>query len=533
MIGWLIFLCVTILVCVFLNNASSKVGVPVLLLFILFGIAMRLISTPEARFNDMKVAETTCTIALIFIMFYGGFGTNWKSAKCIVKEAGLLASLGVVATAGLTGLLCHFFLGWGWVESLLMGSVISSTDAASVFSILRSKHLGLKNNIAPMLEMESGSNDPCSYMLTIIMLALMKGEASGGAIVLTLVKQLVFGTAFALIIAQAAVFAMRRFSFATSGFDSLFVLAVAIASYAVPSAVGGNGYLSAYIVGIIMGNNHFRGKKQLVSFFDGVTGLMQVVIFFMLGLLARVTGLGHELVPALILFAAIFFVARPVSVIAVLAPFKKYSLKQMLFISFVGLRGAASIVFAIMACSGNALVEHDIFSVVFVIVLISIALQGSLIPRAAAKLDVIDDSSDVMKTFTDFADETNMYFSQIKITPDSSWNGIKVMQLNPPKNVLLCLIIRPDGERVVPNGQTVISEGDTVIMCANAASGEQYIHLVEHPLSQGSKWAGHMVKEYPHNPKEQLVLIKRGDRNVVPHGDTVLMEGDILVINKG
>ena len=167
---------------------------------------------------------------------------------------------------------CHFLLKWDWRESILLGSVISSTDAASVFSILRSRKLGLKNNSAPLLEMESGSNDPMSYMLTIIALSLFQGEASGWGMAFLLFKQLVFGAAIGFGIAYLAITAMHKVSFATSGFDSLFILAIAMLSYAIPNLVDGNGYLSAYIVGLMIGNTQFNGKKQLVHFFDGVTG---------------------------------------------------------------------------------------------------------------------------------------------------------------------------------------------------------------------------------------------------------------------
>ena len=179
---FLILISAVILICVWLNNISSRIGVPTLLAFIVLGILFANNGIIPLDFEDRELARETCTVALVFIMFYGGFGTRWESARPIAREAVLLASLGVVLTAGLTGLFCHFALGWSWIESMLMGSVISSTDAASVFSILRSKKLGLRNNTAPLLEMESGSNDPCSYMLTAIFLSAadMQGQGMSG-----------------------------------------------------------------------------------------------------------------------------------------------------------------------------------------------------------------------------------------------------------------------------------------------------------------------------------------------------------------
>lgn len=530
---FLILVAVIILTCVLLNNATSKAGVPVLLAFIVLGMFFGNNGIFRIQFDDYEFAEKICSIALIFIMFYGGFGTNWKTARGIAVEAGLMATLGVFATAAVTGVFCHFLLHWDWIESLLMGSVISSTDAASVFSILRSKKLGLKNNTAPLLEVESGSNDPCSYMLTAIMISLLTTEVSAGRVVWMLFSQIVFGAGLGCLIAQGAVLLMKRIPFNTDGFGSLFVISIALFAYAIPQIIGGNGYLSVYIVGILLGNTNFNFKKDLVHFFDGFTSLMQILIFFLLGLLCHPAQFPNIIVPSLLIFLVLTLVSRPLSVLAVLAPFRKYSMNQLALVSFAGLRGAASIVFAIMATTGDIVPQHDILNIVFCIVLISISLQGTLLPHTAEKLGMIDRGSDVMKTFTDFSEETNMQFSNISIGEESPWKDRAVRELGIPKNILLCLVVHPDGSSVVPDGNTVLRCGDLVIMCTSAFSGEQYIHLIEHPLSKNSKWAGRMVKEYPKRPNEQLVLIKRNGENVIPHGSTVLMEGDILYINKG
>lgn len=525
---------VIIFTCVLLNNASFKLGVPMLLAFILLGIAFGNNGFIPLEFDNPDFADEICTIALIFIMFYGGFGTNWKSARGVAVEAGLLATVGVIITAGLTGVFCHYMLKWNWVESLLMGSVVSSTDAASVFSILRSRKLGLKNNTAPLLEIESGSNDPCSFMLTIIMLSMLNGEGSGWHIAWMVFSQIAFGAGFGLIIATAAIFVIKRISFATSGFDSLFIISMAIFSYAVPSLVGGNGYLSAYIVGICLGNSEFHGRKDLVNFFDGFTGLMQVLIFFLLGLLARPAMMHKVILPAMALFAVMMLISRPISIALVLAPFRKYKLKQQALISFVGLRGAASIVFAIIATTNRLPLQHDIFSVVFCIVLMSIALQGTLIPFVAKKLDMIDPDSDVMKTFSDFSDETNLQLSEVIIKEDSPWNGRTIKSLGLPKYFLLCSIIHPDGTRTVPSGSTVLNTGDHAIMCTKAFRNNVHdIKIVKHPLSKHSKWIGTAIKDYPYKDGAQVVLIRRADGStVIPNGKTVLAEGDTLYINK-
>lgn len=529
----LLLVAVIIVACVLLNNASFRIGMPVLLAFIMLGMLFGnngLVPIPldvDAR----GFVGDICTVALIFIMFYGGFGTSWKSARPIALEAGLLASVGVIVTAALTGLFCHFLLHWSWLESLLMGSVISSTDAASVFSILRSRKLGLRNNTAPLLEMESGSNDPCSYMLTIIMLSMLKGDASVGHAIWLFIAQIGFGALFGILIAMGASYAMKRINFATSGFDSLFLVAIALVSYAIPSFIDGNGYLSAYIVGMVLGNQNFTNKKVMVHFFDGITGLMQVLIFFMLGLLARPANLHQCILPSIAIFAILSLVARPLAVSAVLTPFGKYGFRQQLLVSFCGLRGAASIVFAIMAVTGGVALQNDIFNIVFCIVLISIALQGSLLPSVAERLKMVDPDADVMTTFSDFSEEVNLQFSKVEITEDSPWLGKQVMELGLPKDMLLCTIIRSNGSRLVPNGRSVIYEGDTVIVCSKTYESSQQIKVVHHIVAANNPFVGKSISELPHST-DRIILIQRNDRTLIPYGGTVICAGDKLYINK-
>lgn len=530
MIFALISIALIIVICVLLNNASSKVGVPVLLAFMVLGIVLGSIPALKINFVNLISAEKIATISLIFIMFYGGFGTRWDSARCVVKEAGLLASAGVVLTAGLTGLFCHLVLGWEWVESFLMGSVVSSTDAASVFSILRSRKLGLKNHTAPLLEIESGSNDPCSYMLTLVFLSMMQGDFSVGSVMWMLFSQIAFGAGIGILIAKGAIYVMKNFHFATSGFDSLFVVAEALLAYALPSTIGGNGYLSAYIVGIMMGNARFNGKKQLVAFFDGVTSLMQVLIFFMLGLLARPSMMNKVILPALAIFAFMLLVARPVSVASVLSPFRKYGLKQQALISFVGLRGAASIVFAIMATVALGDMENDILNIVFVIVLVSIALQGFFIPHVAEKLDMTDRGNDVMKTFNDCVDESDMVFTEVVLSEDNNWVGKRIMDLGIPRNLLMCMIMREGSENIVPNGQTVLLAGDRIIICSKSFKTDKHLAVRRHTIST-NRWIGKRIMDYPANGS-QVIMIKRNEETVIPDGHTVLQKGDILYINQ-
>ena len=449
-----------ILACVVFNKISSRLGIPMLLAFILLGMFFGSDGLVKIPFDNYSFAEKICSVALIFIMFYGGFGTNWSEARPVAVKAALLSSLGTVATAGLVGLFCWQVLKIALLESFLIGAVISSTDAASVFSILRSKRLNLRYNTASLLEVESGSNDPFSYMLTVIVLSLIGGE-SGGSFVYMVFAQIVYGAVFGIGIAVLALLFMKKFRFSSPGFDAVFVIAVAILSYAAPALLGGNGYLSVYITGIILGNRKIPNKLSLVHFFDGTTSLMHMLLFFLLGLLAFPSQLPGAALTALAIALFLTFVARPVAVFAILSPFKS-SLRQMTLVSWAGMRGAASIVFAIMAVINPASIDNDIFHIVFFIVLFSILLQGSLIPVLARKLGMTDADADVMKTFTDYVDEVPVQFLQFTITPEHPWANQPVSSITLPPESLLVLLLRGEekynGNLLFPGDKLILSD---------------------------------------------------------------------------
>lgn len=527
---YLLIFSAIVVICIFFNKFSGKFGIPVLLLFLLLGL---LCGSQYDGFasNWGWVVGDISTLALVFIMFYGGFGTRWKSAKPIAMEAGMLSTLGVALTASFVGLFCHFALGWAWLESFLMGAVISSTDAATVFSILRSRKLGLKNRTAPLLEMESGSNDPMSYMLTTVMLSLFSGGVTAGGVVWQIFSQITFGVAGGLLLASGAVFLLKRISFQNNGFDMLLFIAIALVSYALPDLIGGNGYLSAYIVGIVLGNTEFPARKPLVSFFDAITSLMQIVIFFLLGMLAIPLNLLHSLLPAMIIFVFLTLVARPLAVCGVLAPFNKYPFRQLGLVSFVGLRGAASIVFAINILTSAVALEHDIFSIVFCIVLVSIAFQGSLVPAFARVTGMTDKDEDVMTTFSDFSENEEMCFGAIRITETSRWNRRTIKDLDLTQDCLIALVVRGN-TRIVPTGDTLLQAGDEIVLCTRSFQDQSTDILTRHCLSEDSKWAGCRVGDYPKQEGSLLILIQRGDERIIPNGNTILNAGDVLVLLK-
>lgn len=526
---FMIVVAIIVLLCVMLNKISSKVGVPMLLAFILLGMVFGTDGLFRIEFENYVFAEQICSVALIFIMFYGGFGTKWSEAKPVAGRAVLLSTLGVLFTAVLTGLFCYFVLRIAFLESLLIGGIISSTDAASVFSILRSKKLGLKYNTASMLEVESGSNDPCSYMLTMVILSVMGGGASILSVTYMVIAQFLYGILIGAVIAWAALYLLRRVHFGGEGFEMAFVIGIALLSYALPNLVGGNGYLSAYIVGIVLGNGKIPGKKSLVHFFDGLTGLMQMLIFFLLGLLATPSAIIPVLVPAISIALFLTFAARPLSVFAILTP-AKCVWSQQLLVSFAGLRGAASAVFAIMATVNGVYIQYDVFHIAFCIVLFSILIQGSLLPAAAKRLDMIDADMDVLKTFNDYSDESDLQFIKLVVNDTHPWRGKMIRELILPPDTLLILVVR-DKIPIVPNGETIILSGDIAILSGAAFVDDIEIHLKEKKIVGDCMWKNKTVSEFSPEPGELVIIIKRGDQVIIPRGNTVIEENDILVLN--
>ncbi len=517
---------------VLLNRITSKLGVPMLLAFMLLGMLFGEEGIGKIPFDDFSFAESVCSAALIFIMFYGGFGTSWKAARPVAAQAVLLSTLGVFLTAAFTGLFCRLALGYGWLESFLIGSVIGSTDAASVFYVLRSRRLNLKYNTASLLEVESGSNDPCAYMMTALFISLINGSAGSVWDVLYMIfAQIVYGAAIGVVIALLSVLVMKKFSFSSSGFDAVFVFAVALFAYAAPAAVGGNGYLSTYIVGIILGNSKIANKKSLVPFFDGLTSLMQMLLFFLLGLLSYPSKIIGVALPSLAIALFLTFVARPLAVTGLLAPFKS-RVTQIATVSWAGLRGAASIVFAIMAYLAlEGKTGTDVFHIVFCIVLFSILLQGSLLPAVSKKLNMIDDNFDVMKTFSDYSDEVPVRFIKFTVGEEHKWHNTAVKNIVLPPETILVLIIRGK-ERIIPNGRTVIKSGDEVILSAITSGNVDGIKLSERVLQHGDEVIGKPLSEVHKEDNELIIMIKREGRIVIPRGNTVLKKGDVLVINR-
>lgn len=523
----ILLLCaLVIMLSIVANRLSYRFGMPVLLLFMALGMVFGSDGLFKISFDSYDVAKDVCTIGLTFIMFYGGFGVNWKTAKPVAVQSALLSTLGVGLTALFTAVFCYYVLGFSLGESFLTGAVLSSTDAASVFSILKSKKLNLKDGTASLLEMESGSNDPIAYLLVMIGIQMVSG-IDGRPVWYLLFSGIVYGAGIGVMIAAVGIFVLNKVSFVTEGLDTIFVIALVMISYALPEIIGGNGFLSVYLMGILLGNSEIENKTVLVHFFDGITGLAQILLFFLLGLLSYPHMLWRVVLPAAGIALFMLFVVRPASMFLILKPFK-VSIRKWLLVSWAGLRGAASIVFAIVVIADGVDLNVDLFHIVFFISLISVALQGGLLPRVAERLDMIDYRSDVRKTFNDYQEESAMTLMTMLITKEHNWANRLVSDVSMPTGSL-AIMIKRNGETIIPKGDTLILADDHVVINVPSYDGDDQIKLKEVRINPSHKWCNKMIKELDLKKNRLIVMIKRGDETIIPNGDTKILDQDVVV----
>ncbi len=523
---FLLMIAVVILLCIVANRFANRVGMPVLIFFIGLGMLFGVDGPLGIDYNNFQMTEKICAIALAFVMFYGGFGTKWETAKPVATKAILLSGVGVVLTALSLTVFCGLVLGMDWLESFLIGAVLSSTDAASVFSILRSKKLALKYGTASLLEIESGSNDPVSYMLTTIAVAMLTGSKSSMGYMLF--AQITFGVMIGVAVAILAIFILRKTTIITESMDTIFIIAVVLISYALPDMIGGNGYLSVYLTGIILGNSSIRNKKILVPFFDGITNLAHIIIFFFLGLLSIPHKLPTIWFTALLIAIFLLFVGRPFMVFLLMKPFKA-GWRQQFCISWAGLRGASSIVFAIFAVSRVAELQCDLFHIVYMVSLLSVAIQGTLLPQVAGKLGMIDAEADVLKTFNDYQEDSSLTLMRMYIPEGHNWQDKLVSQVSMPTDSL-ALMIKRQGETLIPRGDTRIHAGDSVILSVPSVTGVSEINLKEILIDTYHGWCNKSIEALKLPENVLIAMIRRGDENMIPRGQTIIEEGDVVVI---
>lgn len=451
---------IILLLCALSSKVLYRYGIPTLIAFLAMGMLLGSEGIGGFQFDNIEITQFVCNIGLVYIMFSGGFGTNWETAKPVALSAGVMATLGVAVTAFVIGLFAHFALKLPFLESMLLGSIISSTDAASVFSILRSKDLNLKKGLAPLLEMESGSNDPMAYMLTTIFIGLIVGEGSN--IFVMLITQISIGALVGVAVALAAVWLMNNINLDIDSLYTIMLMGVAILAFSGASLLGGNGFLAVYITGIIMGNKKLVHKVSLVRYFDGVSWLMQILLFITLGLLVSPSGLMGVMLPGIATAIFIIFIARPIAVYAIL-PFFKQSFNNKFFVSWVGFRGAASIVFATYPLNAGIASAEYIFNIVFFVALVSVMVQGTLLVPIAQKLDLLSEDETVLRTFTDYSGDIHTELLEIVIPEESCMVNKRIMNVDIPQDILIVMIKR-EGKIITPKGNTILREGDIIML---------------------------------------------------------------------
>ena len=335
------------------SKTSARFGVPTLLLFLLVGMLFGSDGL-GIQFNDMKDAQFVGMIALCIILFSGGMDTKFHEIKPVLAPGLVLSTVGVLLTAVFTGIFIWWLSGMQWsniyftfLPSLLLASTMSSTDSASVFAILRSQKMNLKHNLRPMLELESGSNDPMAYMLTIVLIQLITAESNGaGAIVISFLQQFIFGGLIGYGTGKLAVYIINKLNLDNKSLYPIFMLAVVFFTFSVCDLFKGNGYLAVYISGMMIGNSKIANRKEISTFFDGLTWLFQIIMFILLGLLVNPREMLDVACVAMLIAGFMILIGRPLSVALCLLPFRKITARSKLYISWVGLRGAVPIIFA-------------------------------------------------------------------------------------------------------------------------------------------------------------------------------------------
>lgn len=526
----ILLVAVIIILCIVADKFSGKFGMPALILFIGIGMIFGSDGLFKIPFDNYTATENMCTLALSFIMFYGGFNTKWKIAQPVALKAVLLSTAGVFVTAMLTMAFCYLALDFSFEESFLMGAVISSTDAASVFAILRRKKLNLKDGIASLLEIESGSNDPMAYMLTVIGISLLNGD-NLSSIPYAIFAQVVYGVLLGAVLAWVGVFVLTKTRIVVNGLDTIFILALILLGLGLSNLVGGNGFLCIYLLGILLGNSNIKNKKDMVPFFDGITSLSQILIFFMLGLLSYPHKLPSILITAVIIALFLTFIARPLSVMLILKPFK-CSIQQCALVSWAGLRGASSIVFSIFVMSGGNTVSNDLFHIVFMISLLSVAIQGTLLPAVSKKLDLIDEESDVRKTFNDYQDESSITLMRMYIPKGHNWENKLISEVSMPTGAL-ALMIKRNNETIITRGNTKILEGDNLILSVPTYVSNDHDSLEEISIYDSHAWCNKEIRELKLPENLIIAMVKRGEESIIPSGQTKIEKGDTVVIYRG
>lgn len=452
------------------SQTSGRLGVPSLVVFLLIGMLAGVDGLGKIPFNDFDAVQKIGTVALVFILFSGGMDTKKESVASVLWKGVTLSTIGVIVSATATGFFVWKFTDFSLVEGLLLGSIISSTDAAAVFSVLRSKNIGLRGRIRPLLELESGSNDPMAYFLTISFVSIASNEAIGfWNVALQFVVQMSLGLVYGYLLGKASVWLINKVKLDYDGLYPVMIMAIIMFAYAISAYGYGNGFLAVYITGLVMGNSSFIHKKSLTKFYDGQAWLMQIIMFIAMGLLVNPKDVIPIMGTGFMVSLFLIFVARPLGVFASLALFR-VKIKEMVFISWVGLRGAVPIIFAALAVNEGIANSTLIFNIVFFIVITSVLLQGTTIMPVAKWLNVHKHVVAARKypLELEISEGFKNELIEVAIPKDCPQANKRIVEIGFPKNALIVMIER-NKKYITPNGNTIILPGDNLLVMANSA----------------------------------------------------------------
>lgn len=459
---------VLLLLAVFAHKASTRMGVPGLLLFLGIGMLAGSDGPGGIYFDNAFQAQAVGIVALAFILFASGLELGWSSAKSVLAAGLSLATVGVVLTTLAAGTFARWLLGMTWLESLLLGAIVSSTDAAAVFSVLRSRSVILKGRIQPLIEFESGSNDPMAVFLTIGLIELMKNPGEQPLrLVPAFLMQMAAGSVAGFIAGKLTVLLLNRLKLEAEGLYPVLTIGVLLLTYGGCAIAGGSGFLAVYLAGIIIGNSDVIHKGSLIRFHDGVAWLMQIAMFLVLGLLVFPSRLPAVAAPGLLFSIFLIFVARPLGVGLSLA-LSKMPLREQALIAWAGLRGAAPIVLATFPKLAGLERADLYFNLVFFIVLTSVLLQGTTIPIVGRWLRLEDRTAPRIKYPLEFVPTTRSKSAMVdvEVPPGSPVAGRQIVELELPDSALIVLVSRGQ-DFLSPRGATVLHAGDSLLILAD------------------------------------------------------------------
>lgn len=497
----LLILSLLFFISIIADKIGYKFGVPALLLFLVVGMIFgsdgigSLFGGAGIQI-DTESAEALSTVAMCIILFSGGMDTKLTDVKSVLGPGITLATLGVLLTCVITGVIIYFIFGWLHAVSavsiwmaLLIAATMSSTDSASVFSIMRTNGIGLKHDLRPLLELESGANDPMAYVLTTTLIGVVLSTQHSAAhiqllpIVQTIAVQLVMGTVIGLASGEGLVMLMRRVKLANEALYPIMVLTACIFIFSITYYLNGNTYLAVYVGGLIIGNNKFTRKRQTKAFFNGLSWLSQLVMFLMLGLMVHPREFVHHEIwlPCLIISLVMVGISRPLSVWLCMLPFRRWRTRDRIMLSWVGLKGAVPVIFAVM-CKAEGVPHADIiFNVIFLCTIVSLLTQGASLTLMAQKLNLATPPQEERRLEhfdMDLPDEIQSTAREVEVTPELLEHGNTPRELKIPPHTLI-VMVRRDEDFFIPTGASELHLGDQLLVISDHDANAAYRHLTD------------------------------------------------------